>query len=86
MTAVKNYVVNPYIGPVIDGALISWLGGGALRHGFGVSIPFIAGWILAATILLFIFSASSHAAAAWQQQAVKAALALAAAATRHPGE
>lgn len=71
--ATSGYPASPFIGAITDGALLSWLAGVGLNRGFGVHVPFIAGWVLGAAFLALVFSVASHASAAHHQQAVKAA-------------
>src|SRR5579859_6443443 len=75
----SGYGVNPFIGAIRDGALLSWLAGVGLHRGFGVSVPFIAGWVLVTAFLLLVFTVASHASAAHHKEAVRAAPHIAAA-------
>jgi len=68
-----GYSPQPFTGAIGDGALVSWLAGVGLHHGFGVSVPFIAGWVLVTAFMLLVSSVASHASAAHHKQALKAA-------------
>lgn len=75
----EGYTASPWLGAITDGALLSWLGGIGLNKGFGVHVPFIAGWVLVTAFVLLVFTVAEHATSAYHKQAVKAAPHLAAA-------
>jgi hypothetical protein len=77
--AAATYHSSPWGSAVLDGGLLSWLGGIGLNKGFGVSVPFIAGWILAGGLILLTFTVADSVAAAYHKQAIKAAPHIAAA-------
>ena len=53
-------------------AAFAWLGGVAFHRGFGVSVPFMAAWILLLTGLYFAQYAMGQLARVWHSERVKA--------------
>ena len=64
-----------------DAPFLSWLAGVGLNRGFGVHVPFIAGWLLLAALFTLVYSLASVASNAYHREAIKATPLLAAADT-----
>lgn len=77
--AMKGYNSYPRFDIIADSALVSWMGGIALHQGFGVSVPFMAGWLGLAAVLVMVSAAASQVAGSHNREAVKAAPYIAAA-------
>lgn len=60
-------------------ALFAWVGGIALNHGFGVSVPFVATWLLLLTGLWLVQFVTGQLATVWHRERVKADMSLLAA-------
>lgn len=60
-------------------ALFAWVGGIALNHGFGVSVPFVATWLLLLTGLWLVQFVTGQLATVWHNARVKADITLIAA-------
>ena len=63
---------------VIDGAVLSWMAGIALGHGWGVSVPFMAGWVGMVAVFYLITALVNYGGAFWFRQKFKAAAGIAA--------
>jgi predicted MFS family arabinose efflux permease len=50
----------------------AWVGGIALNHGFGVSVPFVAAWLLLVAGLWLVQLVTGQLAATWHNARVKA--------------
>jgi hypothetical protein len=71
-------LLTGFIATLASSALVSGLAGLALNRGFGVSIPFLAGFFLIVAFLFFVRLVALVAAGAWHNVAIEAASRLAA--------